>query len=527
MSIASEHLTYWYPAGPPGSPLPALDDITTNIAEGSFTLLAGASAGGKSTLLRTINGLVPQFHGGRMAGAISVNGLDPSRTPARRMAGIAGMVFQEPEAQAVAETVEDEVAFGMEQHGVAAPEMRRRIDTVLAELGIEPLRYRSISTLSGGERQRVAIAAVLALEPSILLLDEPTSQIDPAGADAVIGALRRLHETHGLTVVVAEHRLERLLPMVDAVLEIEAGRATAMSPREAAGRLRTVPPVCAIGRRLGWTPLPLTVAEAAAFPARLRECVAPATQATPGRELLAVDHLTVAYGEHAALNDATFTVHAGEVIALVGANGSGKSTLFRAIAGLVQPAGGQVVFEGVAASRTVQMRTAHAGFVPQDPAIALYHETVRAEVAETLHYRETAGRHPDLDAALGAWNLVPLAPSNPRDLSVGQQQRVAIATMLAHEPPVWLLDEPTRGADGPARAWLAERLRQQAASGGAAVVATHDIESAARYAARVIGLDAGRIVFDLPAAVAFAASGPCRTQAAQLVRGAIVAEDVV
>jgi len=527
MSIAFEHLSYWYPAGPSSYSLPALDDITTSIAEGSFTLLAGASAGGKSTLLRTINGLVPQFHGGRMAGAISVNGLDPSRTPARRMAGIAGMVFQEPEAQAVAETVEDEVAFGMEQHGVAPPEMRRRIDALLAELGIESLRYRSISTLSGGERQRVAIAAVLALEPSILLLDEPTSQIDPAGAGAVIGALRRLHETHGLTVVVAEHRLERLLPMVDAVLEIEAGRATAMIPREAAGRLRTVPPVCAIGRRLGWTPLPLTVAEAAAFPASLN-ARPPAIAPVPlGRALLAVEHMTVAYGEHVALNDATFTVDAGEVIALVGANGSGKSTLFRAIAGLVQPASGRVTFEAVASPKTVQARTAQAGFVPQDPAIALYHETVRAEVAETLRYRQSPGRRSNIEAALDAWNLAPLAPSNPRDLSVGQQQRVAIATMLAHEPPVWLLDEPTRGADGPARAWLAERLRQHAAAGGAAIVATHDIESAARYASRVIGLDAGQIVFDLPAALAFAAPGPFPTQAARLVPGAILPEDVV
>ncbi|MGH2634010.1 MAG: ABC transporter ATP-binding protein, partial [Tepidiformaceae bacterium] len=399
MTIDFDHLSYWYPSSPAGPPLAALDDVIATVAEASFTLLAGASAGGKSTLLRTINGLVPQFHGGRMTGAITVNGLDPSRTPARRMAGIAGMVFQEPESQAVAETVEDEIAFGMEQHGVAQAEMRRRIDVLLPELGIEPLRHRSLNTLSGGERQRVAIAAVLALEPRILLLDEPTSQIDPAGADAVIAALQRLHRARGLTIVVAEHRLERLLPIVDAVLEVEAGRATPMSPREAAARLRTVPPVCAIGRRLGWTPMPLTVGEAGQFPARLRDPAGANIASPTGVELLAVEGLTVCYGELVALHNASFAIRAGEVIALTGTNGSGKSTLFRAIAGLVQPAAGFVRFAGAAAPRAVQSRTAHAGLVPQDPAIALYHETVRAEVAETLRYRHSTARRPELGAA--------------------------------------------------------------------------------------------------------------------------------
>jgi len=465
-----------------------------------------------------------------MRGRISVAGLDPSRTAARRMARLVGMVFQEPEAQAVADSVEDEIAFGMEQHGVPPTEMRRRVDALLPELGIEPLRYRSLNTLSGGERQRVAIAAVLALEPSILLLDEPTSQIDPAGADAVIAALSRLRESRGLTVVVAEHRLERLLPIVDTVFEVEAGRATPMSPREAGTRLRTVPPVCAIGRRLGWGPLPLTVAEAQKFAPTLQCRPAPTPEdPTPplGPPLLEADRLTVAYGEQLAVDHASFTVHGGEVIALVGANGSGKSSLFRAIAGLEQPVEGRILFARAAAATRVQDRTAHAGLVPQDPAIALYHETVRAEIAETLRYRHSSARSLGLDHALDAWDLAALAQSNPRDLSVGQQQRVAIATMLAHEPPVWLLDEPTRGADGPARAWLATRLLAHAAAGGAAIVATHDIESAARYATRVIGLDLGQIAFDLPAAAAFAANGPCPTQAARLLPGALAPEDIV
>jgi energy-coupling factor transport system ATP-binding protein len=289
--------------------------------------------------------------------------------------------------------------------------------------------------------------------------------------------------------------------------------------------LAAVPPVCELGRAHGWTPLPLTVDEARPFAASLRALPAKAV-AAPGDELLAVDGLTVAYRDQVALCGASFVVREGEVVALVGANGSGKSTLFRAIAGLTQPASGIVRLRGAVAPTSVQARTATAGLVPQDPAIALYHETVREEVAETLHHRAKSTTAALPGTALERWGVAELAGRNPRDISVGQQQRVALAAMLAHEPPVWLLDEPTRGADGVAKAWLAAHLRDHAARGGAAIVATHDIESAARYATRVVALDGGRVVHDLPAAVAFAADGPFPTQVARLVAGAVVVEDV-
>lgn len=516
------HVRYSYPR----ASAPALDAVDLDLSEGALALVAGPSAGGKSTLLRVFNGLVPQFYGGHFAGEVEVAGLDPLRTASRSVATRVGMVFQEPESQSIADTVEDELAFGMEQQGIPAPEMRRLIDAALESLGLEPLRHRRLATLSGGERQRVAIGAAFVLQPRLLVLDEPTSQLDSRSADAVLAAIHGLHDSIGLSVLLAEHRLKRLLPAVDSVIEVDRGRVAVLSSREAAARLRGVPPVCELGRRLGLDPVPRSVDEARPLlPSGLR--VAPIGPcASPGDELLAVRGLTVAYGEQPALKDVDLTLGEGEILALVGPNGSGKTTLFRAITGSVRPVAGEVRLVGAPATAPVHERTAHAGMVPQDPAVALYRETVHDEVVETLRYRN-GRRSPVPPDLLDAWGIAHLAARHPRDVSVGQQQRVAIAAMLAHQPRTWLLDEPTCGADAEAREWLAGRLHRHAASGGAAIVATHDIESAARYATRVVGLDNGRVSFDLPARQAFAAGGPVPTQVAQLVPGAITPEEVL
>ena len=505
----------------------ALSDVSFEVSEGEFSLVAGPSAGGKSTLLRLFNGLVPQFHGGRLAGRVEVAGFEPARTPARQMALIAGMVFQEPEAQAVAETVEGEVAFGMEQQGLPQPEMVRRMDRVLGMLGVEQLRHRRLITLSGGERQRVAIASVLALEPRLLLLDEPTSQIDPKGAEALIAALVGLHRRGDVALLLAEHRLDRLLPAVDRVIGVSGGQAQVMSPTEAAARLVSVPPVCELARRVGVEPVPLTVEEArTVLPSGLG--AVPREDGAAGDVLLRAEGVTVAYGEQLALRDASFELREGEVVALIGANGSGKTTLFRALTGLSRPARGRIAYPGArGATQTVREVTAFAGLVPQDPALALYHESVREELQESLANR--SARKPArevVDTAGERWGVAHLAGRNPRDVSVGQQQRVALAAMLAHEPRVWLLDEPTRGADGASKEWLAERLRAHGRTGGAAIVATHDLEAAALYATRVIGLDSGEVIFDGPARAAFGADGRWPTQIARLVPGAMVVKEV-
>jgi energy-coupling factor transport system ATP-binding protein len=513
-----DDVTYHYPGVSAG----ALNNVSFGVEPGELLLLAGPSAGGKSTLLRTFNGLVPQFYGGSLRGHMRVDGADPARTPARDMARIAGMVFQEPEAQGIGATVEDDVAFGMEQFGVERREMKRRLDSLLERFSIGHLRGRALDRLSGGERQRAAIAAAMALEPPILLCDEPTSQLDPQGAATVAEAIERL-AADGTTVLLAEHRLERFLDRADGVVAVEGGTAERLEPRDAAARLAGVPPYVELVRRLGFeAPLSLAEARTRLTGVEIQRRIPPPLRA-PGDVAVSLEGVGARFGEIEALRDVSLTVRAGELVALVGPNGSGKTTLLRSIAGLVRATTGTVCLGGAPAGPRVQERSALAGLVPQDPAVALFEETVAAEVATGLRHR--SGAQPNPRDVLERWGIAALAGRNPRDLSVGQQLRVAIAAMLAHAPRVWLMDEPTRGADAAARSWIAGALRQHADSGGAAIVATHDVEAAALFATRVVGLDGGEIAFDMPGRDAFSAKGPHPTGIAQAVPWAVTLED--
>lgn len=521
MIATVEHLSYAYP----GASRPALVGVEATFNEGEPVVLCGPSGGGKSTFLRSLNGLVPQFYGGQYGGRVLVAGFEAATTPARRLATVVGMVFQEPEAQAIADTVEDEIAFGMEQQGVPRPEMLRRCADVLERLHIEHLRHRRITQLSGGERQRVAIASVLALQPRLVLLDEPTSQLDEEGAESVIDAVASLVPS-GLGVVIAEHRLERLLPVCTRTGVVRDGVVHLGVTRSVAGELTWPPPVVRLGQRLGLESLPLSVDEAGVALQGVGVEVRPrASAASPGDLLLSARGIEVEYGELRALRGVSFDVAEGEIVALLGPNGAGKSTLLRVIAGAVQPAHGQVAFWCAArAPEGIAARTALAGLVPQDPAMALYRDTVHDEIVETLRLR----RRPRSEAGgvLARWGLVPHASRNPRELSVGQQQRAAIGAMLAHGPRVWMLDEPTRGLDPEAKESLGAALRAHAATGGACVVATHDVEFAASIATRAVGLSAGVVAFDLPARSAFGHGGPMPTQVARLVPGALFEDEI-
>jgi energy-coupling factor transport system ATP-binding protein len=489
-AIVFASVTFRYPE----SPLPVIDDVSLALPEGSLVLLSGATGSGKSTLLRAMNGLVPHFTGGSWTGRVMVAGRDTLEMPPRRLADVVGFVPQDPGAAFVLDKVEDELAYGMENLGVAASVMRRRVEETLDLLNLASLRGRSVRTLSGGERQRVAIAAALAAGPRILLLDEPTSQLDPQGAEDVLAALQRLVHDLGMTVIVAEHRLERVAGFADVVLGCPGGGAFFLAePRAALHQLGLGPPVTRLGRLLGWAPMPLTVREARA---RAMELRAPpngsprgatrAHVASAGAPAVAVTRLSAGYGGPPAVRDVSLAFGRGEVALVMGRNGAGKSTLLRCITGLQRPAAGVVSIAG-AAPRPGR----NVALCPQTPEAVLFRDTVRDEVETTLGAVRSSRA---ADEVLDDHGIAQLASRHPRDLSAGERLLVAVAAIVATGAPVLLLDEPTRGLDPECKQRLAGFLEGWTGDGNTAVIATHDVELAAALATRTVILAEGEVI---------------------------------
>lgn len=504
--IRFHEVTFFYP----GAVRPALRKVNLEIAAGTLCLVAGASGSGKSTLLRCINGLVPHFTGGRLEGSIQVAGLDPVRLSPQKMSRQVGFVFQDPETQFVVDVVEDEVAFALENAAVPPVEMRTRVDEALTLLELIPLRNRRLETLSGGERQRVAIAAALALRPKVLVLDEPTSQLDPYAAEEVLQALVRLNRDLGLTVIVAEHRLERVLPFAGQLVYLDADRpgTCAGSPGAVLSQIQLAPPVVALGKALGWQPLPLTVKEAQAqlkkqpiyLPQRSnayrQPCCSP---------FIRVEKLEVFYGDFPALRGVSLALYPGEIAVLVGSNGAGKSTLLRALVGLLRAQKGRILLndQDIAAMDTAGI-CRQVGYLPQDPNALLFAETVLEELRTTLrnHGLLLNGGEENKSADWSPHNLLDAlglqgkALSYPRDLSAGERQRVALGAVTIPRPQGLLLDEPTRGLDYAAKMGLLKLLEKWREAGMAILLVTHDVELAAAAADRVILLEQGQVEAD-------------------------------
>ena len=500
-------------------------DATFDVAEGEMLVVAGPSGGGKSTLLRCMNGLVPHFHGGRFEGRVMAGGIDTRWAQPRDLAHVAGMVFQDPEAQTVASTVEEEIAFGLENLGKQATVTRRRLEEALDALSIAHLRSRRLSTLSGGELQRVAIAAVLTMQPKVLLLDEPTSQLDPQAAADVLNFVAQLRSELGLTVVIAEHRLDRLAAYADRIMLVPGdGTVRAGGVRETLEALPGGPAVAAIGRALGWAPLPLSVGEARRFvngTALSAEGVCNRRHGSAAGDVaVSVRGVTVTLDGHDALRGVTVDLHAGEIVALMGRNGAGKTTLLRTIAGLASPRRGEVGYARGEHPARDRYRT--LALVAQDPASVLYHTMVEREIADVLH---GTGRPGTVEEALDEWGLRDLRGANPADLSSGERQRVALAAMLAGDPAVVLLDEPTRGMDHATKELLLRNLRRRRDEGAAIVLASHDVELAAECASRVVLLAEGEVIADGPAADVLSESMTFTTQANKLLGGRVLTVD--
>ena len=531
--IHFDHLTYTYP----GSPRPVLNGVTLHIAEGELVLVAGPSGVGKSTLLRCLDGLVPHFTGGTLSGRILVAGHDPVAEGPQVLSRVVGFVFQDPEAQFVVDQVEDEVAFALENAAIPRTEMRARVEEVLNLLDLVPLRDRRLDTLSGGEMQRVAIAAALALRPRILVLDEPTSQLDPRSAEEVLQALLRLNRDIGLTVILSEHRLERILPHVDRLVYMPllsprgSGSTQAVlsgPPRRILPQMDLTPPLVTLGKELGWEPLPLTVEEGRQFAqdavsgpgfqvSRLDlkpETVKPET-------ILQVDGISFVYDNTPALTDVTLSVGQGELVALMGRNGSGKTTLLKCIVGLLQPERGEIALmrESLAGQGTADI-CKRIGYLPQEPDDLLFADTVADEMEVTLRNHGLVDDPPIAPADLLArLDLSDLVRSYPRDLSVGQRQRVALGAVTVTHPRLLLLDEPTRGMDYPAKREMIRLLQDWQAEGMGVLLVTHDVELAAQAADRIVLLDRGQIIADGHPAEVLTASSLFTPQVTQLFPG--------
>ncbi len=482
-----ESFSYEYPEGP-GEALRAID---LALEPGSFTVLAGTSASGKSTLLRALCGLVPHFHGGVAGGDLRVGGLSLRDHGPGELAAVCGTVFQEPESQVVMSGVRAELALPLEQRGEPPAAVARAVEETALALGVAQLLDRRTDTLSGGELQRVAIAAALVHRPALLVLDEPTSQLDPVAGDELIWMLRRLNEEWGTAVVIAEHRLERCLAAADRVVALERGAVACDAPPQefldwatgAGGALAT--PAARLFSLAGLGPLPVTVKQARkglGAAGLLPGDAPPAAREEPRRlfrrrrddgpppalELRGV-WLEIEDGP-AVLRGVDLIVRPGERVALMGRNGAGKSTLLRLAKGLADP------------TRGTLRRSGEVALLLQNPGDYLVHEHAVDETG-------TAG--------LAAAGLAGREQANPRDLSGGERQRLALEVVLAGvAPAAVLLDEPTRGMDRPRKQGLADRIAAIAAGGAGVVVATHDTEFAAEFADRVVLMGPGVVIAD-------------------------------
>jgi energy-coupling factor transporter ATP-binding protein EcfA2 len=502
--IRIERATFTYDDGT----APVLRDVDLTVEEGALCVVVGRTGSGKSTLLGLVNGLVPHFTGGHLSGRVTVDGRDTRTHHPRDLADVVGYVGQDPSLGFVTDTVEEELAYGLEQLALPALTMRKRVEETLDLLGIADLRGRALSTLSGGQQQRVAIGSVLAAHPRTLLLDEPTSALDPTAAEEVLATLTRLVHDLGVTVLVAEHRLERVAHFADMIALVDGGMVEVGDPAAILAGAAIAPPVVHLARLAGWSPVPLSVRDARRHAAPLRAALAGRRPPRPPIDPIAPTALTarglrVRYGDVVAVRDVDLELRAGDVVALMGRNGSGKSSLLWALQGSGPRERGRVAAEGV-------------GLVPQTPSDLLYLPTVADECAQA---DLDAGQPPGACRAV----LARIAGEvddrvHPRDLSEGQRLCLVVAIQLAANPPVLLLDEPTRGLDPVAKLRFSGVIEELANDGHAIVIATHDVELVAAIAARVVVLAAGEIVADGPTADVICASPAFAPQVAKILQ---------
>lgn len=483
----------------PQSTTTVIEDLSFQIEEGEMVLVMGHTGSGKSSLLRLINGLVPHHTGGILGGEIIVDGKSTRTTKPGELAGIVGIVGQNPLDTFVTDTVEEELAFGMESLNFPHDVMRKRIEEALDQVGLTALRNRTIATLSGGEQQRLAIASALVMHPKVLVLDEPTSALDPIASEEILSILHRLVHDLSVTVVLAEHRLERVIGYVDRILLIEGDGATSIgAPEEILKKTDLVPPIVRLTRALALDEVGTSTREVRRITEKLRnelpDSVRPSI--TLGETLLALNKVKASYGEKVALDGVSIEVKSGEITALMGRNGAGKSSLIKCAVGLLAPHSGSVSILGADISRmTPAERSKTIGYIPQEPGDLLYLTSVKEECDRADRDNSIA---PGTTLSLLHSTLPTISPtSHPRDLSEGERLALVLAIVLSGSPKILILDEPTRGLDYEAKNRLMRELHLRSREHGLAIMmATHDVEIVAEVADRTVFLADGEKVAD-------------------------------
>ena len=483
----------------PHSTKTILENLSCEIEEGEMVLVMGETGSGKSSLLRLINGLVPHHTGGILAGDISVDGISTRTVKPGALAHLVGIVGQNPLNGFVTDIVEEELAFSMEALNFAPDVMRKRVEEVLDILGLTAIRHRSIATLSGGEQQRVAIGTALVMHPKVLVLDEPTSALDPIAAEEVLSVLHRLVHDLSVTVIIAEHRLERVIQFVDRIIYIEGNGETSIGLAEdILKRAELVPPIIRLARALNLDEIKTSVREVRrqTEDIRTRDFPASASSARTSAPAIIVSDVSHSYNGKIALYKTNTTIGHGEIVAIMGRNGAGKSTLLHAIVGLHSPDSGSITVNEI---DPVTLKGANRrraiGYVPQEPSDLLFAQSVGDECAQADRDNELAPN--------STWNLLnSLVPNislntHPNDLSEGQRLALVLSIVLSASPEVLVLDEPTRGLDYRAKNLFALALKEFATQSNRPVLlATHDVELVAELADRVLFLAEGEIVAD-------------------------------
>jgi energy-coupling factor transport system ATP-binding protein len=516
----------------PTSTQTILEGLTFSIEEGEMVLVIGSTGTGKSSLLRLINGLVPHHTGGILAGDVTVDGISTQLVRPGELAHLIGIVGQNPSSGFVTDTVEEELVFSMESLNVAPDVMRKRVEEILDLLALAPLRNRAISTLSGGEQQRLAIGSALVMHPKILVLDEPTSALDPIAAEEVLSIIHRLVHDLSLTVVIAEHRLERVIGFADRIIHIAGdGQAEIDIPENILKKSDIAPPIVHLSRALDLDVIGLSVRDVRRMTEDVRRVGTENPQSLKAQtpNAISIKGLSISYGSHQALKDIDSIVFEGEIVALMGRNGAGKSSLLQSIVGVKTIDRGEIsIFEQQPMSLKGAIRRATVGYIPQEPSDLLYAQSVAQECSQA-----------DKDNGIASGStfalLQDLVPSisektHPRDLSEGQRLALALAVVLSAKPRALILDEPTRGLDYQSKSLLIQILKEFAGQPGKCVViATHDVELVAELADRVIFLSEGEVVADGPTIDILLASPAFAPQVAKVMspRRWLTVKDVI